>query len=136
VLVLKGERRMLLLRSGEVLREYSISLGDAPSGAKRELGDGRTPEGVYLLDWRIEDSAYHRAIHVSYPNEQDQARADELGVHPGGNIMIHGLPNGEGWIGEAHRGLDWTRGCIAVTDQEMDEIWELVDDGTPIEIRP
>jgi murein L,D-transpeptidase YafK len=136
VLVLKGERRMLLLRSGEVLREYSISLGDAPNGAKRELGDGRTPEGVYLLDWRIEDSAYHRAIHVSYPNEQDQARADELGVHPGGNIMIHGLPNGEGWIGEAHRGLDWTRGCIAVTDQEMDEIWELVDDGTPIEIRP
>jgi murein L,D-transpeptidase YafK len=136
VLVLKSERRMLLLRSGEVLREYPISLGDAPSGPKRVLGDGRTPEGVYLLDWRSEDSAYHRAIHISYPNEEDQARADELGVHPGGNIMIHGLPNGEGWIGEAHRGLDWTRGCIAVTDQEMDEIWELVDDGTPIEIRP
>jgi len=136
VLVFKRERRMLLLSGGRVLREYRIALGDQPSGAKRAIGDGRTPEGMYLLDGRNQDSSYHRSIHVSYPNEDDLKRAEELGVHPGGEIMIHGLPNGDGWIGEAHQGLDWTRGCIAVTDQEMDEIWELVDDGTPIEIRP
>jgi murein L,D-transpeptidase YafK len=136
VLVHKRDRRMLLLRAGQVLREYTIALGGNPLGAKQELGDRRTPEGEYVLDWRNEDSEYHRSIHVSYPNEKDVRGAAERGVHPGGGIMIHGLPNGEGWIGEAHRGLDWTKGCIAVTDQEMDEIWELVDDGTPIEIRP
>jgi len=127
---------MLLLRGDEILREYRIALGGRPRGPKRARGDRRTPEGEYILDWRNEDSEYHRSIHVSYPNEFDRKRAEELGVHPGGNIMIHGLPNGEGWIGEGHAGLDWTRGCIAVTDREMDEIWELVDDGTPIEIRP
>ena len=136
MLVLKRERRMQLLRGGEVLREYPIALGGDPLGPKRKRGDRRTPEGEYVLDWRKENSDYHRAIHVSYPNQDDVRRAEELGVHPGAGIMIHGLPNGEGWIGEAHRGMDWTRGCIAVTDQEMDEIWELVDDGTPIEIRP
>src|SRR5262245_52634824 len=136
VLVLKRERRMLLLRAGEVLREYAIALGGDPVGPKQQRGDRRTPEGEYLLDWRNQDSAYHRAIHISYPNLEDELRAAELGVHPGGGIMIHGLPNGEGWVGAAHRGRDWTRGCIAVTDQEMDEIWELVDDCTPIEIRP
>jgi murein L,D-transpeptidase YafK len=127
---------MLLLRGAEVLREYKIALGGRPRGPKRARGDGRTPEGEYILDGRNETSAYYRALHISYPNEFDRRRAEELGVHPGGEIMIHGLPNGEGWIGEAHAGLDWTRGCIAVTNPEMDEIWELVDDGTPIEIRP
>jgi murein L,D-transpeptidase YafK len=136
VLVLKRERRLQLLRGDEVLREYRIALGHNPSGGKRRIGDGRTPEGSYLLDWRTEDSAYHRAIHVSYPGEHDLRRARVLGVKPGGGIMIHGLPNGHGWIGKAHHALDWTRGCIAVTDEEIDEIWELVDDGTPIEIRP
>jgi murein L,D-transpeptidase YafK len=136
VLVHKSDRRLVLVRAGEVLREYTIALGGNPLGPKRERGDRRTPEGEYVLDWRNEDSDYHRSIHVSYPSEEDVRRAEERGVHPGGGIMIHGLPNGEGWIGEAHRGLDWTKGCIAVTDQEMDEIWELVDDGTPIEIRP
>lgn len=127
---------MLLLRGAEVLREYKIALGGRPRGAKRARGDGRTPEGEYFVDGRNENSGYYRALHISYPNEFDRKRAEELGVHPGGEIMIHGLPNGEGWIGEAHAGLDWTRGCIAVTNPEMDEIWELVDDGTPIEIRP
>jgi murein L,D-transpeptidase YafK len=136
VVVHKRDRRMLLLRGGQVLREYRIALGGNPLGAKQQLGDGRTPEGEYLLDWRNEDSDFHRSIHVSYPNAEDLQRAEEHGVQPGGGIMIHGLPNGESWIGEAHRGLDWTKGCIAVTDQEMDEIWGLVDDGTPIDILP
>ena len=127
---------MQLLRAGEVLREYKIALGGNPVGPKQQRGDRRTPEGKYVLDWRNQDSAYHRSIHVSYPNDEDVRRAADMGVHPGSGIMIHGLPNGEGWIGKAHVGMDWTRGCIAVTDQEMDEIWELVDDCTPIEIRP
>jgi murein L,D-transpeptidase YafK len=136
VLVLKRERRMQVLRAGVVLREYKIALGGNPFGPKRHRGDRRTPEGEYVLDWRNEDSAYHRSIHISYPNDEDVRRAAELGLPPGSGVMIHGLPNGTGWIGEAHRARDWTRGCIAVTDEEMDEIWELVDDGTPIEIRP
>ena len=99
-------------------------------------GSGKSTTLAAMIDWRNENSGYYRSIHVSYPNERDRERAEELGVHPGGDIMIHGLPSGEGWIGAAHAGMDWTRGCIAVTDREMDEIWELVDDGTPIEIRP
>ena len=93
-------------------------------------------ELVRLQILRVEDSRFHRALHVSYPNEQDLAFARRAGIEPGGDVMIHGLPNGEGWVGEVHRSYDWTNGCIAVTDDEMSEIWELVDDGTPIEIRP
>ena len=105
-------------------------------GVAHHQGDGRTPEGSYRLDWRNPDSRYHRSIHISYPAPEDRARARRLGVSPGGDIMIHGLPNGRGWIGAAHAGYDWTDGCIAVTNAEMDEIWALVDNGTPIEIRP
>ena len=105
---------------------------------KRRNGDGRTPEGRYLLDWRIGEnqSRFHRAIHISYPNDRDREFARGAGIEPGGGVMIHGLPENESWLGEAHREFDWTNGCIAVTDDEMEEIWELVDDGTPIEIRP
>ena len=127
---------MLLLRDDRVVRDYAVALGTNPRGPKRRNGDGRTPEGRYRLDWRIEESHFYRAIHVSYPNEQDRERASGAGVAPGGGVMIHGLPNGESWVGERHREFDWTNGCIGVTDDEMDEIWELVDDGTPIEIRP
>ena len=127
---------MQLLRAGEVLREYKIALGGNPRGPKRARGDRRTPEGLYMLDWRNQDSAYHRAIHISYPNDEDVRRAAEMGVPPGNGIMIHGLPDGQAWVGDVHRKYDWTNGCIAVTDDEMNEIWELVDDGTPIEIRP
>jgi len=136
VLLLKGPRRLLLLRDNRVLRDYEVALGKNPAGAKRRNGDGRTPEGRYLLDWRIEASRFYRAIHVSYPNEQDKDFARRAGIFPGGGVMIHGLPEGESWVGDAHREFDWTNGCIGLTDDEMDEIWELVDDGTPIEIRP
>jgi len=136
VLLLKGPRRLLLLRGDRVVREYEVALGTNPKGPKRRNGDGRTPEGRYLLDWRIEQSRFYRAIHVSYPNESDRELARAAGIFAGGGVMIHGLPDGESWVGEVHREFDWTNGCIGVTDDEMDEIWELVDDGTPIEIRP
>ena len=136
VLVLKGKRELHLVAQGHVLKTYPISLGFAPVGPKRRQGDGKTPEGVYTLDYRNPHSEYYRSLHVSYPNAQDRARARSMGVSPGGDIMIHGLPNGRGWIGVEHRRFDWTEGCIAVTNEEMAEIWALVKDGTTIEIRP
>jgi murein L,D-transpeptidase YafK len=113
-----------------------VALGGTPVGAKEQQGDHKTPEGRYILDRRNAKSRFYKSIHVSYPNEQDKERAARRGVSPGGDIMIHGLPNGFGWLGATHRAQDWTDGCVAVTNQEIDEIWELVPDGTPIEIRP
>ena len=136
VLVLKQQRLLLLLRDGQSLKTYRISLGAAPAGPKQQEGDHRTPEGLYVLDRRNEKSRFYRSIHISYPNQQDRRRAAAMGVSPGGDIMIHGLPNGLAWIGSNHRWHDWTDGCLAVTDEEMDEIWRAVPDGTPIEIRP
>ena len=136
MLVLKAPRRLLLLRGDRVLRDYEVALGSSPSGPKRRRGDGRTPEGRYRIDSRVADSRFHRALRISYPNAEDLEFARRAGIAPGGDVMIHGLPAGEGWVGGVHRGYDWTNGCIGVTDDEMDEIWELVDDGTPIEIRP
>jgi murein L,D-transpeptidase YafK len=136
VLVLKEPRRMLLLRGDSVLRDYRIALGRSPSGPKQRHGDGRTPEGRYRLDSRSQHSGFHRAIHISYPNAADVEFARRAGIAPGDGVMIHGLPKGGGWVGQEHLGFDWTDGCIAVTDDEMTEIWGLVDDGTPIEIRP
>jgi murein L,D-transpeptidase YafK len=127
---------MLLLHGDRVLRDYAISLGRNPAGPKRHYLDGRTPEGRYLIDARVDGSRFHRALHISYPNESDREFARRAGVAPGDGVMIHGLPDGEQWVGETQRRYDWTNGCIAVTDDEMDEIWGLVDDGTPIEIRP
>jgi murein L,D-transpeptidase YafK len=134
--VLKGPRRLLLLRGDHVLRDYEVALGREPSGPKRRAGDGRTPEGRYVLDWRIEGSRYHRAIHVSYPNANDHAFAKRAGIEPGDGVMIHGLPPKAAWVSDVQSDFDWTNGCIAVSDDEMDEIWDMVDDGTPIEIRP
>ena len=136
VLVLKQERRMFLQRDGRVLATYRISIGRNPEGAKTHAGDHRTPEGRYLLDWHNAQSKFHRSIHISYPNVQDIARSRQESVQPGGEIMIHGIQNGLGWLGRLHRWVDWTDGCIAVTDAEMDQIWQAVPDGTPIEIRP
>lgn len=127
---------MVLMQAGQVIKTYKIALGSAPVGPKMRQGDHRTPEGIYVIDSRNANSKFHRALHVSYPNAADRERARKLGVPPGGNIFIHGLPNGYGFIGAAHRARDWTDGCIAVTDQEIEEIWKLVGNGTPVEIRP
>ena len=136
VVVIKSERLLVLEREGAVLASYEVALGRNPRGAKTMAGDGRTPEGSYLLDWRNDESRFHRSIHVSYPGPVDRGHARTLGVSPGGAIMIHGLPETMEELGRGHLASDWTDGCIAVTNEEMDEIWERVEDGTPIEIRP
>jgi murein L,D-transpeptidase YafK len=136
VVVLKSERRLILRRGDAEIAAYAISLGFTPEGHKRREGDGRTPEGRYVIDWRNPASAYHLSLHISYPNAADEAAARTDGHAPGGMIMIHGLPNGKAWVGEGHRLIDWTDGCIAVTSEEIEEIWSLVPDGTPIEILP
>ncbi|AYC99912.1 L,D-transpeptidase family protein [Neorhizobium sp. NCHU2750] len=136
VLVLKSERRMEILSGGTIVKTYPIALGGSPVGHKEKEGDGRTPEGNYVLDWRNARSGYHLSMHVSYPGPSDTARARAAGEDPGGMIMIHGQRNYFGWLGSLTQWFDWTDGCIAVTNPEMDEIWALVPDGTPIEIRP
>jgi murein L,D-transpeptidase YafK len=136
IVVDKAERRLALMRDGEVLKSYRVALGGDPRGHKQREGDGRTPEGRYAIDGRSPASSFHRALHVSYPDGQDRARAAASGDSPGGDIMIHGIRNGLGWLGPLHRLVDWTDGCIAVTDPEIREIWRAVPTGTPIEIRP
>jgi murein L,D-transpeptidase YafK len=136
ILVEKSARRLTLFCAGRKFKEYRVALGFSPVGPKQHEGDGRTPEGKYTVDFHKSDSAFHRALHISYPDAADSARAGEADVAPGGDIMIHGLPNGFSALGPAHRLRDWTAGCIAVTDPEMDEIWASVADGTSIEIGP
>jgi murein L,D-transpeptidase YafK len=136
VLILKKDHVMELLAGDKVIRTYKVALGQGGLAPKQREGDARTPEGHYTIDARYAQSHYHKALHVSYPNAEDRKRAARLGVPPGGAIMIHGLPNGEGWVGAAHRLHDWTLGCIAVTNEEIDEIWNLVPAGTAVEIRP
>lgn len=136
IVIDKSERRLMLLRGDEPVKTYAVALGGAPKGHKRFEGDQRTPEGVYAIDQRNARSNYHLALRISYPNEWDRMRALEAGLNPGGQIMIHGLKNGQGWLGTRHLSGDWTDGCIAVTNAEIEEIWSLVDLGTPVEIRP
>jgi murein L,D-transpeptidase YafK len=130
IVVNKSRREMLLLRGNVILRQYRIALGRDPIGHKQCEGDGRTPEGCYTIDRRNPKSKYFLSLHISYPNSEDTARAQAAGVEPGGDIMVHGLKDGE------LRDGDWTQGCIAVTNDEMEEIWGLVPDGTPIVIEP
>jgi murein L,D-transpeptidase YafK len=136
VLVLKSEHTLELLDHGKILKKYRVALGSTPVGKKQKQDDHKTPEGLYILDRRNEHSQFYRSLHISYPNAEDRDQARKSGAAPGGDIMLHGLPNGFGWIGSQHRLRDWTDGCIAVTDDEIDEIWRAVADGTPIEIRP
>ena len=127
---------MYLLSNSETVKEYSVSFGANPVGHKEQEGDEKTPEGKYILDYKKDDSSFYKAIHISYPNEQDKANAREKGVDPGGLIMIHGQKNGFGWLSPISQLFNWTNGCIAVTNSEMDEIWELIEVGTAIEIQP
>lgn len=136
VVVLKGERKLMLMRGDQVLRIFSVALGRNATGHKIKAGDNRTPEGDYVLDSRLPESNFYRALHISYPNWYDRSRAEFLGVPPGGAIMIHGLPNDVPRDYVGHPRIDWTNGCIAVTNREMDEIWAMVEDGTEISIYP
>jgi murein L,D-transpeptidase YafK len=136
VVVAKARRTLSLFAAGRPIRTYHVALGTNPAGPKRQSGDRRTPEGRYIIDFRKADSQYHRSLHVSYPNAADREAARRRGVSPGGDIFVHGLPNG---MQDRERPLlapDWTWGCIAVTNAEIEEIWRLVPNGTPIEIRP
>lgn len=136
VVIYKGDRLLQLKSRGHVLHSFDIALGAQPEGHKLAEGDNRTPEGVYTLDWRNANSQFYRSIHISYPHEDDQDAARRRGLSPGGLIMIHGMPNGRSAIEMNHPLNDWTNGCIAVANDEMDEIWSLVEDGTTIIIFP
>lgn len=137
ILIHKSARKMYLLSGDKIAKEYDIALGFEPLGAKEEQGDGKTPEGVYKISGRNAKSRYHKSLRVNYPAQKDLENARAKGIKdPGGDIMIHGLPNGMGAIGRAHLLKDWTLGCIAVTSDEIDEIWDLVPIGTTVEIRP
>jgi murein L,D-transpeptidase YafK len=136
ILVVKSQHSMTLLAKGKVLKTYKVALGKGNGKAKQREGDHETPEGHYIIDSRNAYSRFHRALHISYPNIDDRKRAQAAGVSPGGQIMIHGIQNGLGWIGSLQHEIDWTDGCIAVTDAEIDEISNLVPIGTPIEIKP
>lgn len=135
IIVLKADRKMQLFSGSNVVREYRIALGFQPVGAKEIEGDGKTPEGTYSIDYRNPKSQFHLSLHVSYPRPDQVSRAKKQGVSPGGMIMIHGLRNGAGFLGRFHWLFDWTTGCIAVTNEEIEEIWRVTPDGTPIEIR-
>ncbi|WP_144208981.1 L,D-transpeptidase family protein [Shewanella donghaensis] len=136
VVVNKSESKMSIYYQGKVLKTYQIAMGDAPKGHKLKEGDQRTPQGRYILDYKKSDSAFYKSIHISYPNEEDKLRANALGVSPGGMIMIHGEnPNSPLTPRQAQQ-YNWTNGCIAVTNKEMDELWRVIEEGTPIEIWP
>jgi murein L,D-transpeptidase YafK len=136
VLVVKSESTLYLKREGKTLKKFSVVFGADPMGPKQKRGDKRTPEGCYMLDYKKADSAFYKAIHISYPNALDRRRAEAAGVDPGGLIMIHGQKNGFAWLQHLTQQFNWTNGCIAASNQAMDEIWQAVDVGTPIEIKP
>lgn len=132
VVVMKADRRMYLLHHNQVLKDFRIDLGFAPVGHKEREGDGRTPEGRYYVDRRNPNSSFHLSLGLSYPNPLDRERASSMGVSPGGDIFIHGGPR----RGIDRNGPDWTAGCIAVKNREMERIYAMVRDGTPVDIFP
>ena len=132
--ILKNERQMKVFSGNALLKTYIISLGNSPAGPKEFEGDGRTPEGIYSISSKNEYSKYHLSLGISYPNEKQKAYAAGKGKSPGGDIMIHGLKYG--FIGKFHRWMDWTQGCIAVTNGEIEELFKSVSIGTPVEIKP
>jgi murein L,D-transpeptidase YafK len=130
----KSENRMFLMEGEKIVKEYRVALGANPKGHKHYEGDERTPEGVYTLDYIKEDSLFYRAMHISYPNEIDKSRAEKNGLSPGGFIMVHGQRNNLGWFSAITQNFNWTNGCIALKNSEMDEFLELVKVGTKIQI--
>jgi murein L,D-transpeptidase YafK len=130
----KSENKMYLTEGGNIIKEYHVAFGANPKGHKQQEGDEKTPEGEYTLDYIKENSSFYRAMHISYPNKKDKANAEKLGVSPGGFIMIHGQRNWLGWLAPISQLFNWTNGCIAITNSEMDEFLELVKVGTKIQI--
>lgn len=136
IVIEKKARRLTLYHQGRPLRSFLVALGANPVGDKRVAGDRRTPEGLFSIDGKNDKSDFHLALHISYPDSAHRARAESLGASPGGDILIHGLRNGQGSSGAFHRTVDWTDGCIALTDPEIERVWSAVSVGTPVEIKP
>ena len=136
VLVIKSEKRLYLLHKGVPFATFPVTFGGQPEGHKQSRGDQRTPEGHYKLDYKNVNSKFYKSIHISYPNADDKALARKLGLNPGGDIMIHGQANGWEWATSIVQLFSWTDGCIALSNEDMDQVWAAVDPGTPIEIRP
>jgi murein L,D-transpeptidase YafK len=136
IVILKSQRTLTLLRGSVVVKTYKVALGTNPVGAKTQQGDYKTPEGEYIVDFKVPNSMFYKALHISYPNAADRARAHALGVNPGGAVEIHGLGKKYGWVGAAHRLHDWTFGCIALTNEEIDELYAAVPVGTRVTIEP
>jgi murein L,D-transpeptidase YafK len=135
IVIEKRAHRLTLYHMGRPLRTYLVALGSEPAADKVRAGDRRTPEGLFSVEARNAFSKFHLSLRLSYPDTRHILQAQALGVSPGGDIMIHGLPKGRGKVGSAHRSNDWTNGCIALTDEEIEEIWSAVPVGTPVEIR-
>ena len=136
LVIRKADRTLTLYWHGAKLKSYRVALGARPVGPKQERGDLRTPEGLYVIAKHSKKTVFHGALVLSYPNADDCSRARAAGVSPGSGIEIHGLHEGFEWLGSAHAILDWTDGCIAVTNREIDELVRAVPDGTPVEILP
>jgi len=136
ILILKAAHTMTLMRGTDVLKTYKVAISNVPVGAKERAGDHKVPEGKYVIDRKNPQSKFHLALHVSYPNAADRVLARKLGVEPGGDIEIHGLAKEYAWLGALHRQKDWTDGCVAVTNAEIEEIYAMTEVGTPVEIRP
>jgi len=136
IIVYKSKHELKAYFKGKLLKTYTISIGRKPRGAKEYEGDKKTPEGIYYINDKNPNSGWHKNLGISYPNQEDIKKAKQLGKSPGGDIKIHGLRNTRGYIGKFHRWRDWTLGCIAVTNQEMDELYRFVKIGTKIEIKP
>ena len=136
VLVVKSKSKLYLLKNQKIIKEFHVTFGANPKGHKQRQGDKRTPEGFYILDYKKADSSFYKAIHISYPNTEDIKRAKKQNLHPGGSIMIHGQKNGFGWLSFITQRFNWTDGCIAVSNRDMDDIRQAVDVGVPIEIKP
>ncbi len=136
IVVRKAAHELTLYKDGRAVKTYRVALGTGGLAPKQRAGDNRVPEGLYRIDGRNPNSNFHRSLSISYPEPRDVAAARARGVAPGGGIMIHGIRNGLGWLGPLHLRDDWTAGCIAVTDEEIEEIWNAVPDGTPIRILP
>jgi hypothetical protein len=136
IVIEKSRRTMTLYRQGTPVRIYFVALGQNPVGKKMSQGDNRTPEGLYYIEGHNPGSKYHLSLKISYPNEQDEAEAHARGLSTGGDIMIHGLPRGFENVGAEHRNRDWTNGCVAVTNAEIEEIWSAIPDGAAVYIKP
>jgi murein L,D-transpeptidase YafK len=136
VVVIKSDSKLYLERAGKRLASFKVAFGGEPTGHKQQEGDERTPEGTYVLDAKNANSSFYKSIHISYPDAADRAGAKARGVNPGGDIMIHGQKNGWGWLAPIAQLFDWTDGCVALANSDMDKVWDAVDVGTPIEIRP